>query len=350
MRRARFHVHEAQAKATMNHAPLQVRLVEDNPVGDISTLELSDVLDAESVQALMDDFHRIAPLPMGIIDLKGAVLVGVGWQKICTHFHRVHPETCRHCTESDLYLTAGIPSGESRLYKCRNGMWDIATPIHVAGKHLGNIFSGQFFFDDEAVDEEVFRLQAHRYGFDEHGYLSALAAVPRLSRTTVDAGMSFFIKLAKMLSQLGYSNVKLASALAERAGLTSSLRDSRQRLQTTLNSVIGGYYALDEQWRFVALTPAAEQHFGQAAAELIGRNIWEVAGLPPTSELRRRFEEDRQRVADAEGQSAPRVRTVRLRISPTHSDGRNQVGAVPFDTAPAGGRIDCVGGNRGGHY
>ncbi len=263
------------------------------PEGDIGTLELSDVMDAEAVQALMNDFYKIARLPMSILDLKGNVLVGVGWQKICMAFHRIHPETCRHCTESDLHLTVDIPPGESRLYKCENRMWDIATPIYVGGQHLGNIFSGQFFFDDETVDEESFRGQAQRYGFDEKEYLAALAAVPRLSRTAVDAGMAFFIKLAKLLSQLGYSNIKLARSLADRTALMSSLRESQERLQTTLNSITGGYYALDEQWRFVALNSAAEQHFGRPAAEVIGQTIWEVTAVPPAASLRCRFEEAR---------------------------------------------------------
>ena len=42
----------------------------------------------------MEDFYELARIPMAIIDLKGKVLVGVGWQDICTKFHRVNPESC----------------------------------------------------------------------------------------------------------------------------------------------------------------------------------------------------------------------------------------------------------------
>ncbi len=58
-------------------------------------------------------------------------------------------------------------------------MWDIATPIIVSGKRFGNIFSGQFFFDDEKLDYELFRKQAKKYDFDEEKYISALEAAPR---------------------------------------------------------------------------------------------------------------------------------------------------------------------------
>ena len=62
---------------------------------------------------------------MSLDDLKGNVLVGVGWQDICTRFHRVHPEACKHCVESDIELSAGISPGEFKLYKCKNNMMDL---------------------------------------------------------------------------------------------------------------------------------------------------------------------------------------------------------------------------------
>ena len=95
----------------------------------------------------MDDFYEFAHITIAIVDLKGNILVSIGWQDICTRFHRVHPETCKHCVESDTKLSAGVPSGEFKLYRCKNNMWDTATPIMVGGQHVGNIFSGQFFFD-----------------------------------------------------------------------------------------------------------------------------------------------------------------------------------------------------------
>ncbi len=200
-----------------------------SPEGDIGALELGDIIDAPAIQSLMDRFYDLTRVPLAVIDLKGKVLVGVGWQEICTKFHRVHPETCGYCIESDTLLTEGVPAGEYKLYKCKNNMWDVATPIEVGGKNLGHFFTGQFLFDDEAPDYEFFRAQANQYGFDQQEYLSALDKVPRLSRATVDAVMGFFMKLSGMISQLSYSNIKLARSLAERDALMDSLRKSQQQ-------------------------------------------------------------------------------------------------------------------------
>lgn len=216
-----------------------------SPDGDIEHLALTDIIDAPAIQSLMNDFYRLTGVPMSVIDVQGKVVVGVGWQDICTRFHRAHPETCRYCVESDTLLSAGVKPGESRLYKCKNNMWDAATPIVVEGRHLGNVFTGQFFFDNEPVDRELFRSQARRYGFDEEAYLAALEVVPRLSRHSFDRGLAFLVKLAHILSQLSYSNIKFARSAIQREALMESLRESQQRLERTQAIAHLGSWELD---------------------------------------------------------------------------------------------------------
>jgi PAS domain S-box-containing protein len=223
---------------------------------EIGALDLADLIDASAFQKLMDDFYAVAGIPMSIIDVKGRVLVGVGWQDICTRFHRMQPDSAMNCLESDARLSAGLGQGEYRLYKCKNNMWDVATPIIVAGQHVGNVFTGQFFFEDETIDRELFRTQARKYGFDEKEYMSALDLVPRLSRNTVDRGTSFLLKLADTLSQLGYTNFNLARVLAERDRLTDSLRESRGKLEAALGSMTDAVFISDARGRFLDFNDA----------------------------------------------------------------------------------------------
>jgi ligand-binding sensor protein len=145
-----------------------------SPDVDISELELSDIIDSEKIQKLMDEFYRLTRIGIGIIDLHGRVLVKTGWQDICTKFHRINPESCRLCIESDLQLSRKVPDGTFKQFRCQNSMWDISTPIMLGDKHVGNIFLGQFLFDDETPDYEIFRQQALKYGFNEQEYISAL--------------------------------------------------------------------------------------------------------------------------------------------------------------------------------
>jgi len=201
-----------------------------SPEGDIGTLDLADIIDVQAIQSLMEDFHSIMHIASAIIDIHGNVLVATGWQDICTQFHRVNPETCANCVESDNILSGGIAPGTFKIYRCKNNMWDIATPITVSGKHMGNLFLGQFLFDDESVDYELFRSQAVRYGFDEQSYLAALDRVPRWNRETVDTVMAFYTKFARMVSTLSHSNITLARTVTERDTTLNSLLKVNQKL------------------------------------------------------------------------------------------------------------------------
>src|SRR5208283_4713798 len=114
--------------------------------------DLGKFMDSQTIQELMNCFYKITNIGIGIIDLKGNVLVATGWQDICTKFHRINPETNQCCSESDAVLSGSVQEGKFIPYKCKNNMWDIASPIIVSGEHIANIFLGQFFFDDEEID------------------------------------------------------------------------------------------------------------------------------------------------------------------------------------------------------
>lgn len=248
------------------------------PEGDIGTLELGDVIDVQAIQSLMDDFFSLTNIGVGIIDLKGKVLVSTGWQDLCTKFHRLHPETLRNCLESDIRLSQGVDEGSFKLYKCNNNMWDIATPITVGGKHLGNLFLGQFFFDSEELDYEAFRSQARQYGFDEHEYIAALERVPRWSQATVETVMSFYSKFARMVSELSHRNVKLARTLTERNNLLDSLKESNRGLDAAQRMAhigtwewdikSGDIFWSDELYRIFGLQPGERRPSYELAREL----------------------------------------------------------------------------------
>jgi signal transduction histidine kinase/ligand-binding sensor protein len=242
---------------------IKSKLENFSPVGqaDLGKFELADIVDVTLLQSLVNDFNAVAKISTSIIDMRGRVLVSVGWQHICTDFHRVHPDTCKNCIESDTILTAGIAPGEFKLYKCKNNMWDMATPLMVANEHVGNIFSGQFVFDDEPLDTEFFRAQAQCYGFEEEQYLAALAAVPRLNREHLKKCMSFLTKLAHMISQNGYNTLVAAAAQKSLAHLASF---------PELNP--NPIFETDLEGKITYLNPAAQVRFPKLAetAVLVG--------------------------------------------------------------------------------
>lgn len=197
---------------------------------EIKKLSLAHIIDVEKTQSLMDDFYQLTHFGVALVDHKGKVLVKTGWQDICTKFHRIHPETRNYCIESDTKLTENIRKKAFKLYKCKNNMWDIATPIIVGQRHMGNLFLGQFFFNDEKIDYEVFKAQAKKYSFNQEAYIQALDRVPRWSRETVYKVMEFYTKLAHLISLLSYSNSQLKQLITKHETTIQQLKEAEKKL------------------------------------------------------------------------------------------------------------------------
>ena len=238
------------------------------PESDLETLALADIIDTSTLQTMMDDFRRVTGIGIGIVDLQGNILVATGWQDVCTRFHRVHPETRENCIQSDTKLSLGVTRGEFKLYRCKNNMWDMATPIIVAGRHVGNLFLGQFLFEDEELNDETIRQQAQRFGFDEEGYLTAFARVPRWSHETVESAMRFYVRLADMIASLSHSTIRLARSLEERKRVEASLREAVLRQEAAVRAGDIGLWDWDLATNRVAYSTEWKRQIGYEHDEI----------------------------------------------------------------------------------
>jgi PAS domain S-box-containing protein len=251
--------------------------VQESESQEIANVELAEIIDIQTVQSLMDDFYKLVHIPIGLRDLKDNVLAGVGFQDICSKFHRAHPETCKYCIESRTEQSRDIQQGEYKLYRCKNNMWDILTPITVSNQHVGNIIAGQFIFDNEPLDYEFFRLQARKYSFDEQEYIAAFEKVPRLSREAVNTALSFFMKFANILSQLSYSNNKLAQSLAEREALLEALSESEEKYRNIVETANEGIALISSEGTITYVNKKMADMLGYAVEELVDMAIWDIS-------------------------------------------------------------------------
>lgn len=263
---------EEELKESESRVRKKLKTILD-PESEIEDLELEDIFDFEAIQSMMNDFYRLTNIGMAIIDIHGKILVATGWQEICTKYHRMNPETLRNCLHSDLELSKGIVPGTFKLYKCANNMWDMATPIIVGDSHLGNLFLGQFFIEDESLDYELFRRQARKYGFNEDEYIKALDKVPVWSRETIDTVMTFYSKFAKMVSTLSFANIKLARTLSERDGLLQTVEKKESKFRRYLESAPDGIFVSDERGNFTDVNEASSRITGYTREELLNMNL-----------------------------------------------------------------------------
>ncbi len=176
--------------------------------------QIRDLIDIDKINTLMENFTEATGVATAILDLDGNVLSGTGWKEICTKFHRVNPKTAKRCTESDTVLAGKLEKGKRfNLYKCLNGLVDVAVPIFVSGEHVGIFFTGQFFL--KPPDEGFFRKQAFDYNFDEIPYLEALSDVPIISEDKIKKTMSFLVNLTEFIGEMGLSKIQRIETMEE---------------------------------------------------------------------------------------------------------------------------------------
>jgi PAS domain S-box-containing protein len=210
----------------------------------------SELVDIPRLQSLMESFSRVIGIANAVIDVDGTVIVQAGWQEACTGFHRVNPESCRRCVESDTSLAASMTGGVPyAIYRCLNGLVDTAAPIVVDGAHVANVFTGQFF--TEAPDIEFFRAQARRFGYDEARYLAAIARVPVVPKERAEEITRLYAQLAGMLADKGQAR-----------------RDAflRQILDTSSVAI----FLVDKTGRITQANRRMAEMFGRGIDELVG--------------------------------------------------------------------------------
>jgi len=199
--------------------------------------ELASLIDLDRVRRLCASLSEAFDVALAVLDLSGDVLIATGWQDICTRFHRENSVTLQGCLESDLRinerLEEGLAASEHYAYRCSNGLWDVAFPLVIAGEHVANVYTGQFFFDDDRVDREEFAARARRLGFDEAAYLAALDRVPVISHARLQRTVKFLSDFVGMLGEMGVSAV-------ERERKHAELRETEERYRRLFDSATEG--------------------------------------------------------------------------------------------------------------
>lgn len=275
---------------------------------------LDQLIDLPQLQRLMETLFAATGINHALLDNDGKVLTAVGWQEICTRFHRVNPETCARCTESDLHIQEHLQEGPYVGYSCPQGLVDYATPVIIEGEHIATIFTGQMLHEEP--DVEFFRQQAHRYGFDEAAYLEALDQVKVIPKERMDAIMAFQVQLAQMLANNGLNrlrqleaeeglrhfNQELVKRVDERtqelalrnqqfkdeaekreqdeAALKRAYAYNRSLIEASLDPLV----TIGQDGRITDVNSATERATGLPRAELIGRKFSDFFSEPEKAE------------------------------------------------------------------
>ncbi len=243
----------------------------------MSDLTFSQLVDIEQIRRLLEAQYKITGTPTAILDLDENILAATGWQDICVRYHRVNPDARARCLESDAYIKAHLRdfNGEYLDYRCRNGLWDVAVPIMINGKHMATFFIGQFFYDDDMPDREHFLNQADLFGFDRDEYLEALARVPIYSREHIRNLMDYYRNLVEVLTDLGMKNLRLTSGIVKLEKAERAHQESRDYLDKIINCISDPIFVKDREHRLVLVNDAECRLAGRTRDEVIGKTDYD---------------------------------------------------------------------------
>ena len=229
-------------------------------------IKLKELINIDSLKKMSESIYEIFKMPMGIDDADGTNEIAVGWQDICTKYHRKNEISCENCINTSKYLKTNIAKNKHIEYKCLNNMNEIAIPIFISDMHIATVFIGQFFYSDEFVDIESFRRQAKKFGFDENNYLEALSKVPVFSRKQVNHMIEYYKNLIITLADSGLKQLECINSQKE-------LEKSQKYLNAIFNSVNDVIMIQDYNGNILDVNETALSMFGYGKNELINMNI-----------------------------------------------------------------------------
>jgi len=233
-------------------------------------LTLGELINLSALQTMADNLYAAAGIPVGILDTEGNILIATGWQDICTKFHRLNPSSSMRCKLSDQYVKKHFQNSDFVAYKCMNNLWEVTVPIIVEGEYIAVIMLGQFFYEDEIVNLDTFKNQAHKFGFDEDEYIAALKRVPIFSREKVQNIMEYYKGLMITLVESSITKLQYTRVNSKYSRLFNSMRDF--------------VFVLDDQKRFIECNKPLNESLYMPIEKFIGKKFCEV--LPPeTSRL-----------------------------------------------------------------
>ncbi|TGD71096.1 diguanylate cyclase [Mangrovimicrobium sediminis] len=189
-----------------------------------------EVFDIPKLTELCERYTKTNGVVTALLDLEGNVHVKTGWQDICTRFHRVNEVSAKRCTESDTCLAGQLAAGSNyNVYHCKNGLVDIAVPIHVDGEHVANFFTGQFFF--EAPNEDYFRKQGEELGFELIPYMDALSRVPVFKEEDIRKIVEFLSGLAQVFGEMAKAKLDLMELREAEQKQFEELREAKEQME-----------------------------------------------------------------------------------------------------------------------
>ncbi|MER2513531.1 MAG: PocR ligand-binding domain-containing protein [Nitrosomonas ureae] len=195
---------------------------EPQPASVDETLQLADLIDLPTLQAIQNQFADLVGVAAFITNPDGLPLAACSR---CSQFCRtVHSsEAGMAACQASWRSIAELDEPGAVIHICHAGIQYASAPVDVQGQRLGMVTAGQFF--TEPPDAAEFRARAQqtaaRIGVDSNALTAAMSSLKIVSEQQALQITALLQTIANALSGIGYQGYLTRQTLLRIAQLTA---------------------------------------------------------------------------------------------------------------------------------
>jgi ligand-binding sensor protein/sugar diacid utilization regulator len=179
----------------------------DAPPAPDGRWQLTDLIDAETLQSIQDTFAKVFGLPTVIVDPTGRNLTNITHRvSFCEDLTRTSAVGGPRCMTCDLRAMAhAAATDRPAIFHCWNGLYDCAIPIAPKGDVLGYFLCGQIM--TRPPDAERIARTAGEIGVSRDEYLDTVRGVRVMPLEQYEASIETMHTLARMIADQAAASI-----------------------------------------------------------------------------------------------------------------------------------------------
>lgn len=137
-------------------------------------------MNISELKELVECIYSMTGISCFIRDADGEIIVLTNYNKICEKLHNNDSLTGFSQCEAEKSILESIKKGENyTVYRCKNDLIYIGTPIIINNNYQATLFAGQVF--SKEPDIEYFKMQERNLRFDEKDFIENLKEIAVVS-------------------------------------------------------------------------------------------------------------------------------------------------------------------------
>ncbi|MBI9073752.1 MAG: PocR ligand-binding domain-containing protein, partial [Melioribacteraceae bacterium] len=257
--------------------PEKLKKMENKSINNLidNKYKFSDLIDIPQLTEVFEKFSKATGFTIGLVDNNSLeILIKTGWHDICVHYHRADKKASEVCKKSNALLFSDLEKEKSvKIVECEHGLYDCATPIIIAGKHVANLATGQLLMQKPDISE--FKKQAKQFGFNEQKYLEALNKVPIISKQEVTDMMNYLAEFSVYIAQQGLNKLRTQELNKELQISKEKTEESENKLLTVINTIPSHIWLKDVNGVYLACNTKFEGFFGAKESDIVGKTDYD---------------------------------------------------------------------------